>query len=178
MLEEGLGLKFNIVTGYRGGGEQDLAIERGEVQCRPVTTAAYLGRSPMPEWVKKGFLRVLVQTPQRRNPKLPEIPTVHELMERHRVPEMNRRVAMVLLGTDSFGNFPSAGTPGIPADRVKMLREAYVKALKEPNFLEEAKKRSWEIDPIAADELEKLAKDVIDQPPEITARIKQLFESN
>jgi tripartite-type tricarboxylate transporter receptor subunit TctC len=178
MLEEGLGLKFNVVTGYRGGGEQDLAIERGEVQCRPVTTAAYLGRSPMPEWVKKGFLRVLVQTPQRRNPKLPEIPTVHELMERHRVPEMNRRVAMVLLGTDNFGNFPSAGTPGIPADRVKMLREAYIKALKEPNFLEEAKKRSWEIDPIGADEMEKLAKEVIDQPPEIIARIKQLFESN
>jgi tripartite-type tricarboxylate transporter receptor subunit TctC len=178
MLEEGLGLKFNIVTGYRGGGEQDLAIERGEVQCRPVTTAAYLGRSPMPEWVKKGFLRVLVQTPQRRNPKLPEIPTVHELMERHRVSEMNRRVAMVLLGTDNFGNFPSAGTPGIPADRVKMLRDAYIKALKEPNFLEEAKKRSWEIDPIGADELEKLAKEVIDQPPDITARIKQLFESN
>jgi hypothetical protein len=59
-----------------------------------------------------------------------------------------------------------------------MLRDAYIKALKEPNFLEEAKKRSWEIDPIGADELEKLAKEVIDQPPDITARIKQLFESN
>lgn len=178
MLEEGLGLKFNIVTGYKGGGEQDLAIERGEVQCRPVTTAAYLGRSPMPEWVKKGFLRVLVQTPRRRNPKLPDVPTVHELMERHRAPEINRRVAMVLLGTDNFGNFPSAATPGIPPERVKMLREAYIKALKEPDFLEEAKKRSWDIDPISADELEKLAKEVIDQPPEISARIKQLFESN
>jgi tripartite-type tricarboxylate transporter receptor subunit TctC len=178
MLEEGLGVKFNIVTGYRGGGEQDLAIERGEVQCRPVTTAAYLGRSPMPEWVKKGFLRVLVQTPRRRNPKLPEVPTVHELMERHRVPEPNRRVAVALMGTDNFGNFPTAATPGIPSDRVKMLREAYVKALKEPNFLEEAKKRSWDVDPISAEELEKLAKEVIDQPPEITERIKQLFESN
>lgn len=177
MLEEGLGLKFNIVTGYKGGGEQDLAIERGEVQCRPVTTAAYLGRSPMPEWVKKGFLRVLVQTPRRRNPRLPEVPTVHELMERHRVPEINRRVALVLFGTDNFGNFPSAATPGIPPERVKMLREAYVKALKEPDFLEEAKKRSWDIDPISADELEKLAKEVIDQPAEIAARIKQLFES-
>jgi tripartite-type tricarboxylate transporter receptor subunit TctC len=178
MLEEGLGLKFNIVTGYRGGGEQDLAIERGEVQCRPVTTAAYLGRSPMPEWVKKGFLRVLVQTPRRRNPKLPEVPTVYELMERHQVPERNRRVALVILGTDNFGNFPTAGTPGIPAERVKMLREAYVKALKEPDFLEEAKKRSWQIDYISAEELEKLSKEVIDQPVEITERLKQLFESN
>jgi tripartite-type tricarboxylate transporter receptor subunit TctC len=178
MLEEGLGLKFNIVTGYRGGGEQDLAIERGEVQCRPITTAAYLGRSPMPDWVKKGFLRVLVQTPRRRNPKLPEVPTVHEYMDRFRIAERNRRVALVLLGTDNFGNFPSAGTPGIPADRAKLLREAYVKALKEPNFLEEAKKRSWDIDPIGADELERLAKEVIDQPADITERIKQLFAGN
>ena len=178
MLEEGLGLKFTVVTGYKGGGEQDLAIERGEVQCRPVTTAAYLGRSPMPEWVKKGFLRVLVQTPRRRNPKLSEVPTVYELMERHRAPERNRRVALVILGTDNFGNFPTAGTPGIPADRVKMLRAAYVKALQEPDFLEEAKKRSWEIDYISPEELEKLAKEVINQPADITERLKQLFESN
>ena len=178
MLEEGLGLKFNIVTGYRGGGEQDLAIERGEVQCRGVTTAAYIGKSPMPEWVKKGFLRVLVQTPRKRNPKLPEVPTVHEYMDRFRPPERNRRVALVLLGTDNFGNFPSTATPGIPADRVKILREAYVKALKEPDFLEETKKRSWEVDPIGADELERLAKEVIDQPADISERIKQLFAGN
>jgi tripartite-type tricarboxylate transporter receptor subunit TctC len=178
MLEEGLGVKFNIVTGYRGGGEQDLAIERGEVQCRPVTTAAFLGRSPMPEWVKKGFLRVLVQTPRRRNPKLPDVPTVYELMERHRVPERNRRVALVILGTDNFGNFPTAASPGIPPDRLRMLREAYAKALKEPDFLEEAKKRSWDVDYISAEELEKLSKEVIDQPPEITERLKQLFDSN
>jgi tripartite-type tricarboxylate transporter receptor subunit TctC len=177
MLEEGLGVRFNIVTGYRGGGEQDLAIERGEVQCRPVTTAAYLGRSPMPQWVKKGFLRVLVQTPRRRNPKLPEVPTVYELMERMGVPERNRRVALVILGTDNFGNFPTAGTPGIPAERVKLLREAYTKALKEPDFLEEAKKRSWQVAYIGPEELEKLAREVIDQPPEITERIKQLFEN-
>ena len=132
----------------------------------------------MPDWVKKGFLRVLVQTPRRRNPKLPEVPTVHEYMDRFRVAEKNRRVALVLLGTDNFGNFPSAGTPGIPADRVKMLREAYVKALKEPDFLEEAKKRSWDVDPIGADELERLAKEVIDQPADITERIKQLFAGN
>jgi tripartite-type tricarboxylate transporter receptor subunit TctC len=175
MLEEGLGLKFNIVTGYRGGSEQDLAIERGEVQCRGVTTAAYLGKSPMPEWVKKGFLRVLVQTPRQRNPNLPDIPTVHEYMARFRPPEQNRRVALVLLGTDNFGNFPTVATPGIPPDRAKILREAYVKALHEPDFLEEAKKRSWEVDPISADELERLAKEVIEQPADISERIKQLF---
>src|SRR5439155_22561046 len=85
-LEEGLGLKCNIVTRYKGGQEQDLAIERGEVQCRGVTTAAFLGRGPMNGWEQKGFLRVLVQTPRKRNPKLPDVFTVDEIMDRQRKP--------------------------------------------------------------------------------------------
>lgn len=177
MLEEGLGLKFNIVSGYKGGQEQDLALERGEVQCRGVTTAAFLGRGPMPGWVKKGFLRVLVQTPLKRNPKLPEVPTVYELMDRYRLAEKNRRVALVLLGTDNFGNFPSVATPAIRPDRVKILRAAYAKALKEPDLVEEAKKRSWEVEHITGEELQTLAQEVIDQPTDIVERIKQLLES-
>jgi tripartite-type tricarboxylate transporter receptor subunit TctC len=177
LLEEGLGLKFNIVTGYKGGSEQDLAIERGEVQCRGITTAAFLGRSPMQGWIKKGFLRVLVQTPRRRNPRVPDVPTIYELMDRFPVPEANRRVALVLLGTDSFGNFPTVASPAIPADRVKTLREAYAKALKEPDLLEEARKRGWEVDHIPGEELEALAREVIEQPPEIVQRIKELLET-
>jgi tripartite-type tricarboxylate transporter receptor subunit TctC len=177
MAEEGVGLKFNIVTGYRGGQEQDLAIERGEVQCRGVTTAAFLGRGPMQGWVKKGFLRVLLQTPRKRNPKLPEVPTVYEFMDRFRTADANRRVALALLGTDNFGNFPTVATRGIAADRVKILRQAYAKALKEPDLLEEARKRSWEVDYINGEELEGLAREVIDQPPDIVQRIRELLES-
>ena len=176
MLEEGLGLKFRIVSGYKSGSDQDLAVERGEVQCRAVTTAAYLAREPFQSWQKKGFIRVLVQTPRKRNPKLPEVPTVLELMDRYHAPDANRRVVLVLLGADNFGNFPTVAPPGIPLDRVKILREAYTKALKEPDFLEEAKKRNWDIDQINGEELEVLAKEVIDQPPQVIDRIRDLFE--
>jgi tripartite-type tricarboxylate transporter receptor subunit TctC len=176
ILEEGLGLKFRIVSGYKSGSDQDLAVERGEVQCRAVTTAAYLAREPFQSWQKKGFIRVLVQTPPKRNAKLPEVPTVLELMDRFRPPDANRRVVLVLLGADNFGNFPTAAPPGIPMDRVKILREAYTKALKEPDFLAEAKKRNWEIDQINGEELEAMAKEVIDQPPQVIDRIKDLFE--
>jgi tripartite-type tricarboxylate transporter receptor subunit TctC len=177
MLEEGLGVRFNIITGYKGGQEQDLAIERGEVLCRAVTTAAFLGRGLMPEWVKKGFIRVLVQTPRKRNPKLLDVPTVHELMDQFRTPQTNRSVASVLLGTDNFGNFPTAATAGIPLDRVKTLREGYTKALKDPDLLTEAKKRDWEVIHISAEALETSATQVIDQPPDIIERIKGLLES-
>lgn len=87
---------------------EDLAIEKGKVQCRAVSTAAFLAREPFQTWQKKGFIRVLVQTARKRNPKLAEVPTVHELLDQYRVPEKNRRVALVILGNDSLGNFLTA----------------------------------------------------------------------
>lgn len=177
MLEEAFGVKINVITGYKGGQEQDLAIERGEVQCRGVTTAAFLGRGPMQAWVKSGYLRILVQTPRKRNPKLPDVPTVYELMDRYKAADKNRRIAQVLLGSESFGNFPTVATPGIPADRVKILRDAYAMALKEPDLLDEAKKRSWEVEHLPGEKLQELAKEVIEQPADIVARVKQLMES-
>ena len=62
MLEEALGTKFTIVTGYAGGNEIDLATERNEVVCRTFTTAAYFAREPYHSWRKKNFVRVLMQT--------------------------------------------------------------------------------------------------------------------
>ena len=175
VLEEGLALKFRMVSGYKGGSEQDLAIEKGEVQCRSVSTAAFLAREPFQTWQKKGFIRVIVQTAPKRNPKLAEVPTVHELMERYQVPDARRRVALVLMGGDNLGNFVTAAPPEIPMDRVKILRDAYAKALKEPDLLEEGKRRNWEVELIRGEELETLAKEVIDQPPEVVERVKEIF---
>ena len=56
-LDEGLGIKFNIVTGYPGGGEIDLGIERGELHCRNLTISTYFAREPFLTWHKKGFVR-------------------------------------------------------------------------------------------------------------------------
>jgi tripartite-type tricarboxylate transporter receptor subunit TctC len=64
---------------------------------------------------------------------------------------------------------------GVPAERVKILREAYTKTLRAPEFLEEAKKNRWELKPVAAEELEALAKEVVAQLPEVIERMKQLL---
>ena len=66
-------------------------------------------------------------------------------------------------------------TPGIPADRVKILRDAYNKALKEPELLEEAKKREMVVEPISGEKLEALAKEVVAQPPDVIERLKKLL---
>lgn len=175
LLEETLNLKFQLVTGYPGGAEQDLALERGEVQCRAITVAAFFGREPFLTWHKKGFVRILVQTSRKRHAKIPDVPTLWELMEKEKAPDSNRRLATVALGTGSFGSWPVVSSPAMPAERVKVLRDGYNKTLQEPEFVEEARKRGWELRPVPGDELEALAREVSAQPPDVVERMKELM---
>jgi tripartite-type tricarboxylate transporter receptor subunit TctC len=175
LFEETLNLRFRIITGYPGGGEQDLALERGEVQCRAITIAAFFGREPFLTWYKTGVVRVLIQTARQRNPKIPDVPTIFELMEQYKTPETKRRQAIVYLGAGGFGSWPIVSTPGVPADRARLLRDGYAKMLKDPEFAEEAKKRGWELRPVGGEELQALAKEVIDQPPEVVEWLKKLL---
>jgi len=78
------------------------------------------------------------------------------------------------LGPGAFGR-PILAPPGIPADRVKLLRDAYLNMLKDAEFLAEAKQRQWEIAPISGERLEALAKEVINQPPDIIERMKKVM---
>src|SRR3990172_2935004 len=172
LIEETLGLKFRLVTGYPGGGEQDLALERGEVHSRAITIAAFFSREPFISWHKNGFVRFIMQTSRKRHPKAPDTPTLYEYIEKEKAPDANRRLAIVTLGAGGFGSWPVAATPGIPPDRVKILRDAYVKTLQEPDLLDEAKKRGWEMRPVTGEEMLALAKEVSTPTPDVIERMK------
>jgi tripartite-type tricarboxylate transporter receptor subunit TctC len=174
LFEETLGTKFNIITGYPGGPEIDLAVERGEIQCRAFTIEAFMSREPYHTWRKKGFVRNIIQTGRKRDAKLPETPTIWELMDQYKTPEESRRLANVVLAAGALGR-PMLGTPGIPADRVKILREAFNTALKDPEFLAELEKRKFDLDPASGEQLEKIVKEAVSQPPETIARMKKLL---
>lgn len=174
LYEEALGLKFNVVLGYKGGSEQDVAVERGEVHCRSLSISTFYGREPFLSWMKKGFVRVLIQTSKKRDPRAPDVPTIYELMDQYKTPEPVRRLAKVILAPAAFGR-PLIAPPGVPADRVKILREAWSQSLKEPEFLEEVKKRRAILDPLSGGELQSLAEDVMTQPPEIIERMRKLL---
>src|SRR5262245_1552316 len=131
LFEEMVGLKFQLITGYPGGAEMDLAIERGEAQCRAITVAAFFAREPFLTWYRTGFVRVLLQTSRQRNPKIADVPTLFELMEQFKTPETKRRQTLVYLGVGGFGAWPILATPGISADRVSILREAFSKTMKD-----------------------------------------------
>jgi tripartite-type tricarboxylate transporter receptor subunit TctC len=176
LLEEVFSLKINMVTGYPGAADVDIAVEKNEIHCRGTTISAFFGREPGKTWAKNGFVRFLVQTGDQRNHRLPDTPTIWELMDQEKEKGMDakKRLARVVLGPGAFGR-PILATPGIPAERVKLLREAYANMLKDPEFIAEAKKRQWELAPVSGERLEALAKEVIHQPPDIVERMKKIM---
>jgi len=174
ILEEGLGIKFHMVVGYGGGGEMNLAIEKGEVHCRAGTVSAYVAREPTRTWAKTGFVRALVQSGATRYPKLPDVPTVHELLESSKASDATRRLAKVVLSSGDLGR-PFIAPPGTPADRIKVLRTAFTKSMSDPQLLADAKKRGWDIDLLSGEELETVAKEIMVQPPEVVDRVKKML---
>jgi len=171
LLEEVLGIKTHIVGGYQGGAEIDVAVERNEVVCWSPLVATYFGREPYKRWHKSGFTRVVLQTGAKRDPRMKDVPTLPELMQQYKTPEAGRRLARVILTAVTLGR-PITAPPGTPVDRVKVLRDAYAKAIRDPELLAEAEKRAWDVDPVTGADLEVRAKDVIAQPAEVIERMK------
>ena len=174
LMEEALGTKFNLVTGYQGGQDIDLAVERGELHCRAFTIEAFFAREPFLTWRKKGFVRNVVQSGRTRDPKLPDTPTIYELMDQYKTPEATRRLANVVLAAGAVGR-PLVATPGIPPERVTVLRDAFNKMLKDPEFLAEIERRKYELQPVKGEDLEAMAKEVIAQPPDVVERMRKLL---
>jgi tripartite-type tricarboxylate transporter receptor subunit TctC len=175
LLEETLGAKFNTLTGYKDGPEVDLAVEREEVHCRGISLETLFGREPLISWFKTGFVRVLVQTGKQRDPKLPDVPTIWELMNEHKTPEAGKRLATIILSVGAFGR-PYVSSPGLPPERAKILQGAFEKTLTDPDFQAQAKERRLELGPVAGVELAALAREVMAQPAEVVERMKRLLE--
>ena len=174
LLEQAVGAKFDVVAGYVAGQDIDLAVERGEVQCRAFTINAFFAREPFITWRKKNFVNGLYQTGNKRDERLKNVPLFNELMDKYKTNEETRRLAKVVLASDEFGR-PLVFPPGVPADRVKIIRDAFDKTIHDPALLAEAKRRRLDIDPATGVELDALAKEVMGATPDIIEKVKKLI---
>jgi tripartite-type tricarboxylate transporter receptor subunit TctC len=174
LLEQAIGAKFDVVSGYVAGQDIDLAVERGEVMCRAFTVNAFFAREPFITWRKKNFVRVLYQTGSKPDRRIKDVPLFNTLMDKYNTPEDVRRLAQVILAADEFGR-PLVFPPGVPPDRVKIIRDAFEKTIHDPALLAEAEKRRLDIDPAKGEDLDALAKQVMTAPPETVERVKALI---
>jgi tripartite-type tricarboxylate transporter receptor subunit TctC len=136
---------------------------------------AYFGSEPGRTWAKTGFVRVLTQGGQKRHPNLPGVPTIWELFDKHKISDLYRRLAKILVLPDEMGR-PFFGPPGIPADRLKILRAGFVKMMNDRDFIADAKKKGLEPSIMTGEEVEALGLELGTVPKEIMERLKPLLE--
>lgn len=175
VLETAVGANFNFVMGYQGGSEIDLAVERGEVACRGMTIPPHFGREPYLTWHKNNFITQLVQTGSERDSRMKDVPTLTEVMEKYKTPAGVRAIAKVIFASGDFGR-PLGVGPGVPADRVKILRTAYAKALQDPGLMADAEKgRMTPVIPSSGEKVQALARFVSNQPQEVVDGVKAIL---
>src|SRR4029434_3764395 len=129
ILEETLGLKAHNIKGYPGGVEIDLSIEKGEIHCRGTGITTHFAREPYFTWHKNGFDRHILQTGHKKDPRLPHAPMLLDLLDKRKTPSISRSVSKLMLVSATLGR-PLIATPGIPADRVKILPQAHIRRVK------------------------------------------------
>ena len=175
LLAETVGFKLTMVPGYQGAADAHLAIEKGEMHCWGGTLQNYFGTEPSRTWAKTGFSHVLSQSGQKRDPRLSDVPTIWELMDKHKTVEATRAVVKLMLAPEDIGRSLFA-PPGVPPDRVKVLRDGFMKMMKDPDVVAEAQKRRFEPNPLSGEEIEGLIKGLV-QSPEVIERMKTFLQN-
>ena len=174
LMEEAFKAKLNTVTGYQGGSEIDVAVERGEIVCRGMDIPPHFGREPFDSWHKKGFDRHILQGGTKRDPRMADTPTLFELMDQYNSPEVMRRVTRIVLASGEFGR-PMVAGPGIAPERIRILRDAYAKAMRDPGLMEEAKKGQMDMEHTPGEDLQGLMKELMNQPRDVIERVKKVL---
>lgn len=164
-----LGTNFKIVEGYLGGAEVYTALERGEVSgvCGLFWSSIKASR---PHWVREGFIHIFLQLGLNKEPELPNVPWVLDLVKN---PE--DRLFLEAIFAPLRMSRPFFVGPGVPRERVKVLREAFSNTLKDATLLREAERMRLEISPSSGEEVQSLVQKVFATPPSVIKRIAELL---
>jgi ABC-type phosphate/phosphonate transport system substrate-binding protein len=166
MLNEILGTKLKLVSGYQGNSTMVVAMERGEVDA--VSNSWESWKSLNSDWIRDKKINLLVQT----EPKAVDldVPSVQELARN----DDDRRVVNLITSGDRLGK-PLALTPNVPAERVQALRDAFDATLKDPEFLAAASEAQLEINPIHGLQLQDLVAKLLATPKNLAVRAKAIM---
>ncbi len=158
-----LGAKIKLVAGYKGTNEITLAIERGEVQglCGMGWTSI---KSQKPDWFANNIVRVLLQEATKGADDLnaQKVPLSVDFAK-----TAEQRAIMELVYAQGVFTRPFMVAPEVPAGRVKILREAFMKALADPAAIEEAEKQKLEITAISGEDLQDMVRKLYAMDPAI-----------
>jgi len=167
-LNDLVGTKFKIVAGYPGGNEITMALEKGEV-------GGYCGwalgslKQRAPQWYDEKKVRFLVQFASARDKDLQDVPLAVDLAK-----TPAHRDIMEFLTSDAVLAWTLLAPPGVPGERIALLRQAFEAMLRDPAVLAEAEREKLEIDPVPGPELQALVERLARTPPATLEAIKQI----
>jgi len=162
-----LGTKMKLVTGYPGGNDITLAMQRGEVEARCGWSWSSI-KSNHPQWVKDGTIKLLVQLSLEKHADLPDVPLIMDMVKS---PEQ-RAVLRLVFARQVMGR-PFLAPPGLPAERLALLRRAFMQTMQDKAFLAEADKIKLEITPVTGEAVQKLVAEIYATPPDIVRQAAQ-----
>lgn len=168
MLNTLFGAKLKQVTGYPGGNDILLALERGEVQGRCNWSYSSIINT-RPTWVKERKINVIIQFADEKHPELPDVPLITELV----TSEKQRQMIELALTTQLMAR-PFAAPPGVPGERIAALRKAFDDTMKDPTFLEMAKVQQLEIEPVSGLRIQESLKTVAALPPALIREMRDV----
>ncbi len=145
-----LGTKLKLIPGYPGGNDISMALERGEVKGRCAWSWSSVISTRM-NWYKDKTVHVLIQLALQKHPDLPNVPLIMDLAKT----EEQRQILTLVFARQTMGR-PFMAPPGVPADRVAILRKAFMETMKDKEFLAEAEKGQLEITPVSGEALQAL----------------------
>jgi tripartite-type tricarboxylate transporter receptor subunit TctC len=162
-----LGTKMKLVTGYPGGNDITLAMQRGEVEARCGWSWSSI-KSNHPQWVKDGTIKLLVQLSLEKHADLPDVPLIMDMVKSRE----QRDVLKLVFARQVMGR-PFLAPPGVPAERLAALRRAFMDTMQDKAFLAEAEKIKLEITPVSGEAVQKLVAEIYATPPEIVKQAAQ-----
>jgi len=168
LLKEALNLPLDMVEGYKGGAEARLAVEGGEVDglCASWQATKVTWRSQF----ESGKIHVVLQATLKSHPDLKKVPLVINYAKTDEA-----RTLLRVADNVHVYQFPFSTAPGTPPDRLKVLQDAFVKTLRDPELLAEAKKADLEVAPIDGPTTAKTFAGLYDLPAPLIAKLKDIL---
>jgi len=165
-----LGTKMRIVSGYPGGNDVVLAMERGEVQGRCGWSWSSV-KATHRAWIDEKKITVLVQLSLAKHPDLPNVPIVADLAKT----DEQRQILRLIFARQTMGR-PFLAPPAIPQDRAEALRKAFMDTMSDKDFLADAEKAQLEINPVPGDKVQALVQEIYATQPEIAKKAAALLQ--
>jgi tripartite-type tricarboxylate transporter receptor subunit TctC len=164
-----LGTKFKIVTGYNGTADIGLAIERGEVEGIGDWSWSSL-KKQKPDWIRDKKITPLLQSALQNDPELPDVPNALTFAKT----ESDRRVIELFLTQKKVAR-PLIAPPGVPPERLALLRNAVAALAKDREFLADAERSGLEADPISGAAVDQVVALIASTPPDVADRYAKAF---